>query len=135
LSARRPLVLCMDPEVGRTRRQEFLRRHGYDVVTTATEDEGLSALSTHEVDAIVLGFEAWGTGAVVRRMKEMKPHVPVLLIYPSSSSTLGRLPAADAVVMKEEEAARLPGILEHLLNVRFPFFTRWFGNWKHRDCI
>ena len=125
----------MDSEVGRTRHKELLTQHGYEVLIATSERDGFSVLSSHPVDAVILGFEAWGTGPVVRRMKDIKPHVPIVLVYPSASIPLGRMPAADAVVIAEDEAARLPGILDHLLNVRFPFFSRWFGNWKHRDSL
>ena len=85
------------------------------------------------MDAIVVGFEEpeSGHGAVVRRMKDIKPHIPVLLVY--KSAKIPRFPPADAIVLKDDAPPRLPGILDNLLNVRFPFFTRWFGNWKYRD--
>jgi CheY-like chemotaxis protein len=125
----------MDTEWGRSRHEKLLKRHGYDVVTATHEGEGFSVLRKDPVDAVILDFEAPGIGhgAVVRRMKDIKPHVPVLLVYASANTP--RFPAADAVVLKADAPARLPGILDNLLNVRFPFFTRWFGNWKHRDLV
>jgi DNA-binding NtrC family response regulator len=121
----------MDGELGSSSHQQLLKRHGYDVVTAATEREGFSVLRDNPVDAVILSLEVAGIAhrAAVRRMKEMKPHVPVLLV--SRSASVLQFPAADAVV-QGDPPSRLPAALAHLLNVRFPFFTRWFGNWRHR---
>jgi CheY-like chemotaxis protein len=131
---RRPLVLCIDKESGRAGHKALLERHGYEVLAVTSDRESLSVLTNTPVDAIVLDLEVPGTsgGAVVRRLKDIKPHIPVLLIDPSASISFGRLPAADAVVLKKEVPVRLLAALDNLLNVRFPFFARWFGNWKYR---
>ena len=135
MSGRYPIILCIDNSLGGSGQQRLLQRHGYKVITVTSEREGYSVLRKKPVDAIILDLEApgMGPGAAVRRMKDIKPHVPVLLVCPSASIPLGKFSAADAVVPKNDVPARLPEVLDHLLNVRFPFFDRWFGNWKHRD--
>jgi CheY-like chemotaxis protein len=112
----------------------LLERHGYKVVAVTSDRESFSVLRNHSVDAIIIDLEAPGmsSSTVVRRMKDIKPHIPVLLESPSVNLPLGRFPAADAVVLKDDSPARLVAVLDHLLNVRFPFFARWFGNWKQR---
>jgi hypothetical protein len=62
----------------------------------------------------------------------MKPHVPVVLVSPYVSTPSGEISAADAVLLKSDAPVLLAQVLDHLLKVRFPFFTRWLGNWKHR---
>lgn len=131
MARQRPIVLCIEDGYARG----ALESHGYEVVTASSAREALSALSDCEVDAAILDGEAPGMNSapLVRRMKQIKPHVPVLLLISrSATSPSGKLPPADAVVIKSESPGRLLKALDHLLNVRFPFFTRWFGNWKHR---
>jgi DNA-binding response OmpR family regulator len=131
LARQRPTVLCIEDGYARG----ALESHGYEVVTVSSARDALSALSDCEVDAAILDGEAPGVNSapLVRRMKQIKPHIPVLLLITRTTRIpSGKIPAADAVVMKSESPVRLLKALDHLLNVRFPFFTRWFGNWKHR---
>ena len=134
MPARQPLVLCVDDEFGGSEHRILLDRHGYHVIAVTSAGEGLSVLREKPVDAIILNLGVPGTngGAVVRRMKKVKPHIPVLLVCPSASIPPGRSSPADGVVVKNEAPVRLLEVLDDLLNVRFPFFSRWFGNWKHR---
>ncbi|MBZ5627568.1 MAG: response regulator [Acidobacteriia bacterium] len=135
MSGRQPLVLCIENELGGSGHKTLLERHGYQVITVTSDREGFSVLRKNPVDAIIVDLEAagMGRGTAVRRLKDIKPHVPVLLVHSAASIPPGRFPAADAVVLRNDAPARLLEVLDYLLNVRFPFFARWFGNWKHRD--
>jgi CheY-like chemotaxis protein len=136
MPGRRPLVLCIGIELGRSEHQTLLERHGYQVMAVTSGREAFSMVRKNPVDAIILYPDVPGMsdGSVVRRMKDIKPHIPLLqLVRPFARIPPGTLPAADAVVLNNDAPARLVPVLDHLLDVRFPFFARWFGNWKHRD--
>lgn len=130
----RPLLLCIQDESGESRHKTMLERHGYRVIAVSSTREGLSVFNKNAVDAIIVDVQAPGpsAGTIVRRMKEIKPHVPVLLVRPSAKVPSGRIPTGDAVVLKNDAPVRVLEALDDLLNVRFPFFIRWFGNWKYR---
>lgn len=134
MAGRRPLVLWIENE-GRSRYKAPLQRHGYDVIAATSDRQGFSVLRKNAVDAIIIDLEMPGRNgdAFVRRMKQIKPHIPVVLLFsPFTKMSSGRFPAADAVMLKTEAPSQLVGILDNLLSVEFPFFARWFGNWKHR---
>ena len=135
MSGRQPLILYIDNELGGSGQQELLQRHGYQVIAVTGDREGYSVLRKNPVDAIFLDIEApvMGPVATVRCLKDIKPYVPILLVSHSASIPLDKFAAADAVVLKNDAPSQMLGVLDHLLNVRFPFFTRWFGNWKHRE--
>ena len=68
------------------------------------------------VERTVLDLDAPGmNGAMVRRMKQIKPHIPVLLLLsPSAKVPVGKFPLADALVLKNESPTRLLKVLDHL---------------------
>jgi CheY-like chemotaxis protein len=77
------LVLCVDDEaVGLRIRRILLERAGYRVVTASDGAAALETFSTTPVEAVVLDYSMPGMhgGEVARRMREMKPGVPILLL-------------------------------------------------------
>jgi CheY-like chemotaxis protein len=130
---RRPLVLCVDDEVkGLAERKRLMEQQGYETLTAANGREGLELFANYEVDAVILDYQMPGSNgdAVAHRMKEIKPHVPILLL--SGHQHLFSSETVDAFISKSEPPATLLATVHDLLAVQFPFFVRWFGNWKYR---
>jgi CheY-like chemotaxis protein len=77
------LVLCVDDEaVGLGIRCILLERAGYRVVTASDGMAALETFSNTPVEAVVLDYSMPGMhgGEVARRMREIKPGVPILLL-------------------------------------------------------
>jgi CheY-like chemotaxis protein len=130
---RRPVVLCVDDEVNGLEARKLLLEHkGYGTLIATNGREGLALFANNVVDAVILDYQMPGMNGdvVARRMKQIKPHVPVLLLsgyeFPVHNDWV------DAFVSKGEPPATLLATVHDLLTVRFPFFARWLGNWKYR---
>ena len=134
MSRRRTLVLWIGTRLRWSGRKALLKRNGYEVTPAKSEREACAVLATFAVDAVILDAEAseLNPQQLVCRMKQIKPHIPILVCAAAETTTTDRFSGADAVVLKHDPPARLVQVLNHLLNVRFPFFTRWFGNWRYR---
>ncbi|MEO6911426.1 MAG: response regulator [Edaphobacter sp.] len=77
------LVLCVDDElIGLKVRKILLERAGYRVLTAADGSEGLEIFSREPVEAVVLDYSMPGMngGEVATKMREEKPHIPILLL-------------------------------------------------------
>lgn len=77
------LVLCVDDEVvGLRIRKILLERAGYRVLTASDGSQALDVFSAHPVEAVVLDYSMPGMhgGEVARRMRLVKPEVPILLL-------------------------------------------------------
>jgi CheY-like chemotaxis protein len=94
-------------------RKILLERAGYKVITAANGSAGLELFATEPVNAVVLDYSMPGMhgGEVARKMREIKPEVPILLL----SAYVG-LPAEVSslvnVYMTKGEGA--PALLEKL---------------------
>jgi len=77
------LVLCIDDElIGLKVRKILLERAGYTVISALEGTEGIEIFAREPVSAVVLDYAMPGlNGAqVAARMREIKPHVPILLL-------------------------------------------------------
>jgi CheY-like chemotaxis protein len=77
------VVLCVDDEVvGLQVRKLILERSGYTVLTAHDGPTGLTVFNDHAIDAVVLDYAMPGMhgGEVAAKMREIKPHVPILLL-------------------------------------------------------
>jgi CheY-like chemotaxis protein len=114
------LVLCVDDEaVGLHVRKVLLERAGYRVLTAEDGYSGLGLFANQPVDAVVLDYSMPGMhgGEVARRMRQSKPHVPILLLsayvgLPDEVSSL-----VDVYMTKGEGAPALLNTLGSLLTV------------------
>lgn len=112
------LVLCVDDEaVGLRIRKILLERAGYRVITAMDGESGLDIFRTEPVEAVILDYSMPGMhgGEVARRMRDVKPHIPILLL----SAYVG-LPAevrsvVDVYMTKGEGAPALLKRLRSLL--------------------
>jgi CheY-like chemotaxis protein len=107
-------VLCVDDEaVGLRVRQLILERSGYRVLTAPDGPTGLALFDDHPVEAVILDYAMPGMhgGQVAARMRELKPHVPILLLsaYMSLPDEVTRLVN---VYMTKGEGA--PALLQKL---------------------
>jgi CheY-like chemotaxis protein len=77
------LILCVDDElVGLKVRKLLLERAGYRVLTALDGATGLDIFTAEPVEAVVLDYSMPGMhgGEVASRMRQTKPHVPILLL-------------------------------------------------------
>jgi len=77
------LILCVDDElVGLRVRKILLERAGYRVLTALDGAAGLEVFSREPVEAVVLDYSMPGMhgGEVAARMRQTKPHIPILLL-------------------------------------------------------
>jgi len=77
------LLLCVDDEVvGLRVRKILLERAGYRVLTAVDGQSGLDVFAAEPVEAVVLDYAMPGMhgGEVAKRMREIKPAVPILLL-------------------------------------------------------
>jgi CheY-like chemotaxis protein len=115
------LILCVDDEVvGLRVRKILLERAGYQVLTAADGYSGLELFATQPVDAVVLDYAMPGMhgGEVAKKMRQTKPHVPILLLsayvgLPEEVSSL-----VDVYMTKGEGAPALLEKLGNLLSLR-----------------
>jgi CheY-like chemotaxis protein len=115
------LILCVDDEVvGLRVRKILLERAGYQVLTAADGYSGLELFAAQPVDAVVLDYAMPGMhgGEVAKKMRQTKPHVPILLLsayvgLPEEVSSL-----VDVYMTKGEGAPALLEKLGNLLSLR-----------------
>ncbi len=114
------LVLCVDDEVvGLRVRKILLERAGYRVLTAGDGSAGLRIFSDYPIEAVVLDYSMPGMhgGEVARRMRKVKPDVPILLL----SAYVGLPEDVSSVVdvyMTKGEGA--PALLDKLSNMLSP---------------
>ena len=97
------VVLCVDDEKsGLTIRKMMFESLGYQVLTALDGPEGIELLAANPVDAVVLDFSMPGMkgDVVARRMRQVKPRVPIVLLtaYMSLPEDVTKL--VDAFVTK-----------------------------------
>ena len=112
------VVLCVDDEVvGLRVRKILLERAGYQVLTALDGRAGLEIFASESIDAVVLDYSMPGMhgGEVARRMRQINPEVPILLLsayvgLPEEVSSL-----VDVYMTKGEGAPELLQKLNRLL--------------------
>ena len=112
------LVLCVDDEVvGLRIRKILLERAGYRVLTACDGVTGLDVFTSNPVEAVILDYSMPGMhgGEVARKMRQVKPHVPILLLsaYVGLPSEVRSL--VDIYMTKGEGAPTLLKRLNNLL--------------------
>jgi CheY-like chemotaxis protein len=108
------LVLCVDDElVGLQVRKILLERAGYRVLTAQDGPSGLKIFSAEPVRAVVLDYSMPGMhgGEVAVKMRQTKPHVPILLLSAYMGLSVEVTDLVDLYMTKGEGA---PILLEKL---------------------
>jgi CheY-like chemotaxis protein len=83
MEQQRHLVLCVDDElIGLKVRKILLERAGYRVLTAIDGCAGLEIFSNEPVEAVILDYSMPGMngGEVATKMRQTKPHIPILLL-------------------------------------------------------
>jgi CheY-like chemotaxis protein len=120
MAASSHLVLCVDDEtIGLHVRKLLLERAGYKVLTANDGYLGLALFSSEPVEVVVLDYSMPGMhgGEVASKMRELKPHVPILMLsaYVELSEEVTAL--VDLAMTKGEGAPVLLERLQSLLEV------------------
>ena len=108
------LVLCVDDElIGLQVRKILLERAGYRVLTAQDGPSGLKIFSAEPVRAVVLDYSMPGMhgGEVAVKMRQTKPHVPILLLSAYMGLSVEVTDLVDLYMTKGEGA---PILLEKL---------------------
>ncbi len=136
MSRLRKTILCIDDDWnGLIGRKMFLEENGYEVLEASGGNEGLKLFMIHPVDAVVLDYQMPGMSGdvVAARMKQMKSHIPILLLSAYGPLPGRKLESVDTFLTKSQEAQVLLSTLQDLLTRRSrPFFHHWFDNWRGR---
>jgi CheY-like chemotaxis protein len=129
------IILCIDDDgAGLEARKELLEISGYEVLTAQNGEQGLGLFASHPIDAVVLDYQMPGMNGdrVARRMKNVKPDVPILMLSGYGELPANELSCVDAFLSKGESWSTVVSTLDRLLNLRFPLFVRWLEDWKHQ---
>jgi CheY-like chemotaxis protein len=114
------LVLCVDDElVGLQVRKILLERAGYRVLTASDGPAGLAIFAAEPVEVVVLDYSMPGMhgGEVAVRMRQTKPHVPILLLSAYMGLSVEVTSLVDLYMTKGEGA---PVLLEKLSSLLQP---------------
>ena len=118
---REQLLLCVDDEINGLRlRKIILEAKGYRVLIAPSGSEGIRLFKQNPVDLVLLDFlmpEMKGD-EVAERMRQLKPHVPIIML-----SAYYDLPArvdllVDARIVKGESTQNLIDTVARMLETR-----------------
>ena len=117
------LVLCVDDElIGLKVRKILLERAGYRVLTAPDGSAGLKLFSDEPIEAVVLDYSMPGMngGEVAMKMRQTKPHIPILLLSAYIGLPSDVLSMVDMYMTKGEGA---PILLKKLGSLLQPLST------------
>lgn len=82
----------------------LLRENGYDLITASNGREGLQLFMSRSVDAIVLEYHLGllDGSVVATEIKQVKPHLPIVMVTEDLELPDGALESVDAVVTKTD---------------------------------
>jgi CheY-like chemotaxis protein len=130
-------ILCIDDHwKGLLGRKMLLEENGYEVLEATSGDEGLKLFFSRSVDAVVLDYQMPGMNGdvVAAKMKRVKSHVPIMLLFAYGPPPENKLKAVDTFLSKSGPPRTLLSTLQHLLDDRSkPFFHRWLDHWRLRN--
>jgi PAS domain S-box-containing protein len=134
----RNVLLCIDDEpTGLSIRKLVLESVGYQVITAGSGAEGLHVFNERNVDAVVLDFYMPGLdgGQVAKRMRQLKPWVPILLLSAYVSLPEEVITCVDAYVTKGQPPAVLLDELSILMRSPRHFHPELAGDYvAFVDC-
>ncbi len=116
--------------MGSSRNKLLLERHGYRVLTVTNLDTALSSLRKAPVDAVVIDVDVEIGDILLRRMKEIRPGVPVLVICHTALTASVAAIRVDKTILKRDVYSHLGDVLGEMLAMRPPLFARWLENWR-----
>src|SRR5215475_10458362 len=113
------VILCVDDEaVGLTVRKMTLESQGYRVFTAENGPDGLAIFSGESIDVVVLDYKMPGMNGdvVAKRMKQLRPLVPILLLSAYVDLPNETLAFVDRYLTKGEGALAMLGAIAELLS-------------------
>jgi CheY-like chemotaxis protein len=116
---RRETLLCIDDDpMGLTLRKMLLESAGYEVLCAGDGVSGLVGFVSHEVAAVVLDYNMPGMNGdeVARRMRQLKPRIPILLFTALPDLVDEVRGCADAFLMKGDSPRALFDEVERLIH-------------------
>jgi len=131
----RQIVLCVDDEDAiRCLLESALEHFGYTALVAGSGREALRLAAQHWIDAVILDYSLpdMNGGEVARKMKRLRPDVPIILFSGSQDIPSSTFMCVDAFVAKGEGLHPLLAVLARLLQVpgkkqvavrRFPRFS------------
>ena len=114
------LVLCIDDDMtGLKVRRLLLERAGFSVLCAQSDEDGLQLFTELPIDLVLTDhFLKSGTGTeIARKMKEIKPNVPVL-IFSATLDVPKDIRFADEFLAKSGDPERLLTTVARLLRKR-----------------
>ncbi len=114
------LILCIDDNVTSLRvRQLILERAGFSVICAVSDEDGLQLFAELPIDLVLTDHFLRGkTGIqIARQMKNLKPHVPVL-IFSAALDVPDDIGFADEFLAKSGDPDLLLKTLARLLRKR-----------------
>jgi CheY-like chemotaxis protein len=134
---RKPTILCVeDRQNGSNGREFLLRENGYEVLVSSGR-ESLSLLQEMDVDAVILDCrpQEMRDGGVARRMKDLRPEVPIMMLSAPDSIPPAALHTADSFVPKGAAPEQFVDAVHDMVAAGSPFFRRWLQDWKQRVLV
>ena len=101
----RKVVLCVDDRTtGAEVRKLLLECEGYKVLMASDGRKGLSSFATRWIDLVLLDYELpdMNGAAVARKMRQLKPDVPIIMFSAHTLAPMGVRHLIDAYIAKGE---------------------------------
>jgi CheY-like chemotaxis protein len=118
ITAKHPLILCIDDaEVALRVRELLLGHEGYNVLTAHSGEDGLELFKQNLIELVIADhFLSGKTGTeIAREMKDLRPEVPILIISAALEKPDG-LEFVDGFLAKGESPNVLLDTIAHLLH-------------------
>lgn len=131
----KPTVLCIDTDTSEMVELRLaLETQRYDTLTARNESRAFELFVDQFVDVVIIGehTDEMDISSLVVRMKQAKPHVPIMLVSGYSKMSENALNSIDGFVCEGQPRQVLLATLDRILNLNTSFFSRWFENWRFR---
>jgi DNA-binding NtrC family response regulator len=128
------IILYIDnPPNAKEEHRICLKKHKYQVLPAGTNGEAFHLFSIHSVDAVIIGERCnLELNVLLRQMKEIKPHVPIMILSGYDRLSENGVKCIDAYVYHAHPEQLFLSSLDRLLNVDSTSFSRWIDNWMSR---
>lgn len=117
----KPTVLCIDDEESELKvRRLLLQAQGYRVLTALDGPAGIHLFKSQPIDAVILDYSMpkMDGGVVATTLKQLRPHVPIIMLSGHGTTPTAAKHSIDAFVAKGQAPAVLLATTASLLNIR-----------------
>ena len=111
------ILLIDDEETGTCIRAKVLSAQGYEVLCAFCGYDGIEQFTQYDPDLVILDYHLPDLNGdqVLRELKRLKPHVPVILLAGLLGIAEGNTPQADFTIVKGEGPRPLLEAISRLL--------------------